>query len=573
MPRIFKGRRLSRRRIAVVAGVLLLVLLALPFIFTGALVRLVLARTPYAAFRPSFKSAGLNPLGAITLSGVALHDTGEHAQDLLLTADFELDAAELSHRTVLDEEFDMMVGQTITSRFSGTVQPKSRSASNEAGGRVARPWPQRSASGDGSDSCGEDGGEASPEASKDSQQTVQLHTRSRTSSMSSVIEIIQEADELLSSTGHSIGHSSGHDTNISDSGGTSGHDPQRPNQVLADIIRRRLSMRLQGLQTPATLVSSRFVQSNGSLVKADPETVDVQAGAVEEEIMSPSMQDTPDTMAGSEIWSSFHADRSSSASTATTWSYRSSEDVQPRVLASKTANDKESGTPAVSKTAETSEQIDSTVSAASSDQEKPALLRAGRSIPVLRRKSSGLPVASAASLKLQSRPSLPLPPKSDPEGLLPVDDGSSSSAIPIPKPTMRRYQSVATLRDHASDVSRTTSGVSDAALPLKQNGADKNGRGLERYSDGFQQTPSKPIRGMGGGITPSKLPSLRNTVSTTSLRTRAAASQGANVSPQTKAPTDVKEKLPVPRAAARSRLPSPSKVQASGLPRAAPRSA
>ncbi len=33
-------------------------------------------------------------------------------EEVLITADLGIDAAELSHTSVIDEEFDMMVGQT-----------------------------------------------------------------------------------------------------------------------------------------------------------------------------------------------------------------------------------------------------------------------------------------------------------------------------------------------------------------------------------------------------------------------------------------------------------------------------
>ncbi|SPO30979.1 uncharacterized protein UTRI_05384_B [Ustilago trichophora] len=534
-------------------------------------------------------------------------------EEVLLTADLELDTVELSHKTILDEEFDMMVGQTITTRFSGPVNPKTSSSASAGSRRQVR---ESGASGNSSGSAGEDGSELSPEASKDSQHTVQMHTRSRTSSMSSVIEMIQEADELLSSTSHSIGHSSGHDTNISETGGTSGHDPQKPNQVLAEIIRRRLSMRLQGLQTPVTLSSSRFVQSNGALVKANSASTDddddAQVEAGEEGVLSPSMQDTPDTMAGSEIWTSFHVDRSSSASTATTWSYRSNEDVVPRVLASKaiTAGDNEVEAPADDNVAadQQRERVSSTslavaVAAASHAAAAAAAETSGaRTIPALRRKSSGLPVARSTLSKPQPRPSLPLPSKSDP--LAPIktnveSKGSSSSDMPTAKPAMRRYQSIATLRSRPSEeVSKGTRDVPSPAAAAaaaadaaaKENSAAGGAitrRTTMRYSEGYQATPSKAIRSVASGITPSKLPSLRNAASTTSLRARAATAATAAAAaceqtvdaspsplPSRKPTSGIPQRLPVVSNAGRSRLPSPggARASASGLPRATPTS-
>ncbi|SPO30767.1 uncharacterized protein UTRI_05384 [Ustilago trichophora] len=542
-------------------------------------------------------------------------------EEVLLTADLELDTVELSHKTILDEEFDMMVGQTISSRFSNPVTSKTGSSAS-ADPRRRR---ESGASGNSSGSASEDSSELSRESGKDLQQTLQMQTRSRTSSMSSVIEMIQEADELLSSTGHSIGHSSGHDTNISDTDGTSGHDPhQKPNQVLAEIIRRRLSIRLQGLQTPVTLTtSSRFVQSNGALVKADSaatenveekeeeqreeEDEEAQVEAGEEGVLSPNMQDTPDTMAGSEIWTSFHVDRSSFASTATTWSYRSNEDVQPRLLASKPITTGRNGVeaPADDNVAVDQRQRERDSSTSSLVVSHAAETSGARAIPVLRRKSSGLPIARSTNSKSHSRPSLPLPTKSDP--LSPIHanvDHPSSSISVVSAPTklaMRRYQSVATLRSRPSsgkeviksklDVLPTSAAVAAAA---KENFAGGGGgpttscRRTMRYSEGYQATtPSKAIRSVGSGITPSKLPSLRNAASTTSLRARAAnaaaAAAAAAAADQTvdasasslrKLSSGIPQRLPNGSNNGRSRLPSPggTRVSASGLLQATPTS-
>ncbi|KAJ1017730.1 hypothetical protein NDA16_005049 [Ustilago loliicola] len=506
-------------------------------------------------------------------------------EEVLLTAEVEPDSAELSHRTILDEEFDMMVGQTITSRFSNPVKPsgkpKMRRASSEASAALIRPASQRITSDNGSGSSAEDGNESCPETSKDSQHTMQMRSRSRTSSMSSVIEIIQEADELLSSTGHSIGHSSGHDTNISDSGGTSGHDPQKPNQVLAEIIRRRVSMRLQGLQTPVTLVRTQPLQSETSDVTNTAANDDADIEEVEDNVMSPSMQDTPDTMAGSEIWSSFHADRSSTASTATTWSYRSTDDTLPRVRTISNTEALPHNKTIPSSCADTEpptlakdeadgtkqrERVDSSSSTASSNV-APLQSRSSPAIPVLRRKSSGLPVARATPQHKQSRPSLPLPMKSDSSTSPTASADASSSGLPMPKHAIRRHQSIASMQARSSDVGTDALLVPNVAFPNKDVSAGQNVPRTARYSDGHRATtPSKAIRSVGGGITPSKLPSLRNAASTTSLRAKAIADQGVDASPFRKAPSPAtmaasgipQRRLPTPKAAVRSRLPSPS---------------
>lgn len=439
----------------------------------------------------------------------------------------------------------MMVGQTITSRFSSTPakassKPVVRRASSEASGLVGT-----SASLHDEGTASEDGGESPMATSKDSLQTAILRPRSRTSSMSSVIEMIQEADELLSSTGHSIGHSSGHDTNISDTGGTSGHDPQKPNHVLAEIIRRRLSARLRALQTPTSVPTTRSSDversENGDL-SVKPSSA--HAGPTEEEVMSPSLQDTPDTMAGSEIWSSFHVDRSSTASTATTWSCRSTDDARP---ISKDSTPESAPTPASDPAA---------AEATSTEPREPVEPSPVRAIPTMRRKSSGLPVAQDRS-RFKQRPSLPLTSESGTSA--PTQSiVEASSAIPTAKPPMRRYQSVASLRSNAS-----ASFGKPVMTATKDGSAGQIATKPARYSDGVQNTPSKSIRSV-GSVTPSKLPSLRNTASTASLRARASAEQASSGIPQ---------RLGTPSAAGRSRLPSPSSARPSGLPLPASRTA
>ncbi|SPO36378.1 uncharacterized protein PSFLO_01849 [Pseudozyma flocculosa] len=140
------------------------------------------------------------------------------------------------------------------------------------------------------------------------------------------VEILKEAEEVLSSVGHSqpAASSSGHGS-ISDSCGTSGHDPQRrPNEVLAEIVRQRLALRLETALSgsPSTLMpvpapSIRpYNLGEGEITTGidDPS----ETAAIES---SPLVQDTPDTMAGSDAWSTFRTnDRDSSVSTATSWS-------------------------------------------------------------------------------------------------------------------------------------------------------------------------------------------------------------------------------------------------------------
>ena len=73
-------------RTAIVLTVLILILLALPFLFTTTLVRFALAQTPYARFSPLLDSASLSPSGALTLRGLALHEPDDPTCPQLLTA-------------------------------------------------------------------------------------------------------------------------------------------------------------------------------------------------------------------------------------------------------------------------------------------------------------------------------------------------------------------------------------------------------------------------------------------------------------------------------------------------------
>ncbi|KAJ9474865.1 hypothetical protein PHBOTO_004747 [Pseudozyma hubeiensis] len=462
-------------------------------------------------------------------------------EEVLLIADHDLDTADLSRETILDEEFDMRIGQAVSTRFScsgkGMTQPAKSTASGDP---IDASYSAVSKSNGGS----VDGGSLEgAEDSKDPQQTVQLPTRSRTSSMSSVIEMIQEPDELLSSTGHSIGHSSGHDTNISDSGGTSGHDPQRPNHVVAEYIRNRVSMRSRGLPTPVTLAVPRSTLVNGPAPDKKPSAFEEakETADFEGKDVSPNLQDTPDTMAGSEIWSSFHADRSSTVSTATTRSSGSTVEMPP-------APRTDSNTIATAKLDQP--QSDETLSAAASsiqsEERAPFEASTTRVIPILRRKSSGLPVARA-SVQKQSRPSLPLPRRSIP----PESPVGNASANTPPKPAIRRYQSVASLQ--------TSRGPADSSKPAGYGSV----RNTARYSDTSRATPSKLVHGVRGSITLSKLPSLRSTATTTEpLRSRSASEQGSSGS-------KINPRLQSPIASGRSRIPSRTGVRASGLPRPA----
>ena len=126
--------------------------------------------------------------------------TQSDEEEVLLTADLRLDPTGLPHTSLLDEEFDLIVGQTITRKSSATVKPSTtfalRGSRVEVPGTNSFPRSQRTNSQHGSGGSGEDNDELGRGGSKDSQQTVQLHTSSRNSSTSSVIEIIQEADEL-----------------------------------------------------------------------------------------------------------------------------------------------------------------------------------------------------------------------------------------------------------------------------------------------------------------------------------------------------------------------------------------
>ncbi|GAC94927.1 hypothetical protein PHSY_002500 [Pseudozyma hubeiensis SY62] len=462
-------------------------------------------------------------------------------EEVLLTEDLDLDTEELSRETILDEEFDMRIGQALSTQFSRSGKGMTQSAKpNVSGDPIDDSYSAVSRNNGGS----VDGGSLEgAEDSKDSQQTSQLPTRSRTSSMSSVIEMIQEADELLSSTGHSIGHSSGHDTNISDSGGTSGHDPQRPNHVVAEYIRHRVSMRSRGLPTPVTLAVARSTRFNEPAPDKKPSAfeVDEETADFEGKDLSPSLQDTPDTTAGSEIWSSFHADRSSTVSTATT---RSSGSTVEMSAAARTV----SNTIALANLDKP--QSNETLSAAASitqmEKRAPFVASTTRVIPILRRKSSGLPVARASVLK-QSRPSLPLPSKSIP----PESPVGNASANTPPKPAIRRYQSVASLQ--------TSRDPTDSRKPAGYGSV----RNMARYSDTSRATPSKSVHANGGSITPSKLPSLRSTASTTeTLRSRSASEQGSGGS-------KIDPRLQSPIASGRSRIPSRNGVRASGLPRPA----
>lgn len=471
-------------------------------------------------------------------------------EEVLLTADFDMDATGHFCATILDEEFDMMVGQTITTRFSGSgkanSQPKTQNGISEAADTQGTRATAKKSSYPVDDDV-----LSGTEDSKDSQQTVQMHARSRTSSMSSVIEMIQEADELLSSNGHSIGHSSSHDTNVSDSGGTSGHDPQRPNQVVAEILRSRMSMRSRGLPTPITLATARSVHSASIATNTEkPAAEETKVGAdLEDEAPSPDLQDTPDTMAGSEIWSAFHADRSSTASTATTWSNRSIDLAQPATRTSLPTVDvvKEEESGSHSRIATDDTRL--------TEKQGAADASASKMSPHLRRKSSCLPVARPTNQK-QSRPSLPLAPKSSSLAASVASTKTMNKAAVPSTAAMRRYQSVSGLQARAADVERST--VESQRLVASQGAS-----ATAHPSGGCLRTPSKPIRGVvREGVTPSKLPSLRSAASTSSLRSRAAVQKEPS-------PRTLTSRLRTPNAPGRSQLPCLVAVRASGLSRPA----
>ncbi|GAC77543.1 hypothetical protein PANT_27c00002 [Moesziomyces antarcticus T-34] len=438
-------------------------------------------------------------------------------EEVLLTEDLELDQAEISRHAMVDDEFDLHVGEAVTPRFSTPLKAQNKALVRQNSGSLAS------------------------ETSREAQVAPQESCRSRSSSMSSVIEIIQEADEILSSTGHSIGHSSGHDTTISDSGGTSGHDPQRPNQAAAEIIRRRMSLRKQGIQPPIML----FKRQPERAAVAEPadgatgaESV-VRTGCdgdvespVEDASTSPALQDTPDTMAGSEIWSSFHADRLSTTSSATTWSYRSSVDAPARLQSVSTRESVGSVKGATSKPAQSVPTDAASVRKAAQLGELPSASKPETTTrttppgqPMLRRKSSGIPTARERTVvpKPTPRPSWPLNAGSATSGsgaVSRIEKGESASKGP--GAAIRRYQSAASLRGAALRAEQDVTQASSATV-RKDGLASKDGARRARYSDGQHITPSKAIRSV-GGITPSKLPSLRSVASTSSLRSQGQAS-------------------------------------------------
>ncbi|SPO47634.1 uncharacterized protein PSANT_05322 [Moesziomyces antarcticus] len=437
-------------------------------------------------------------------------------EEVLLTEDLEWDQAEISRHAMVDDEFDLHVGEAVTPRFSTPLKAQNKALARQNSGSLASET-----------SCGAQ--VAPPES-----------CRSRSSSMSSVIEIIQEADEILSSTGHSIGHSSGHDTTISDSGGTSGHDPQRPNQAAAETIRRRMSLRKQGIHPPIML----FKRQPEREAVAEPADVATGEGIVlrtgcdgdaespvEDASTSTALQDTPDTMAGSEIWTSFHADRLSTTSSATTWSYRSSVDAPARMQSVSTRESVGSVKEATSKPAKSVTTDAASVRKAAQLGELPSAAKIETTTsttpsaqPMLRRKSSGIPTARERAVV----------PKPTPRPSWPLNAASATSLNPVsriekgeiaskgPGAGIRRYQSAASLRGAAFRAEQDVNQASSAAV-RKDGLASQDVARRARYSDGQHITPSKAIRSV-GGITPSKLPSLRSVASTSSLRSQGQAS-------------------------------------------------
>ena len=65
----------------------LLVIVSIPFLFTAAIVRVILARTPYAAFHPTFQSASLSLSGQLVIAGLTLRDISVPGDQTLLSVE------------------------------------------------------------------------------------------------------------------------------------------------------------------------------------------------------------------------------------------------------------------------------------------------------------------------------------------------------------------------------------------------------------------------------------------------------------------------------------------------------
>ena len=74
------------RRVLIAGGLSFAALLAAPFVFTGALVRYGLARSPYRDLPMTFRSATLNPGGTVTLHDVKIPDGNKPDARALLSA-------------------------------------------------------------------------------------------------------------------------------------------------------------------------------------------------------------------------------------------------------------------------------------------------------------------------------------------------------------------------------------------------------------------------------------------------------------------------------------------------------
>ncbi|PWY97013.1 hypothetical protein BCV70DRAFT_219808 [Testicularia cyperi] len=490
-------------------------------------------------------------------------------EEVLLTADIDLDHAVLAKGSLIDDQFDLMVGRSLSTRFTpAATAATSKVTINQ------QDQPQhvqrRSSVGSSSD----------------------FHSAS---SNEDVMELLRQADELLSSTGHSIGHSSSHEGTVSDSGGTSGHDPQRPNQILAEIVKQRLALRMRGLLSDNgsdTLASAKKTHDDPASLDEDClGNAEQSSKTATDASHSPALQDTPDTMAGSEIWTSFHADRASTASTATTWSDRSSkspvEMMQHKLLHTKAADDTAvSDTSSATDLANRASKLSLAVAAVEQvsgdrigrDGHQPEISEAEEaataacSSTVSRsgsagsapRKASGLPVSSRIAAPLLSKAAGPANRNGHTGEGKPVRRISDQTEVirsnkTVRAPMLRRHQSLANLQAPTSAPSQipalpktaATCGATPSKMPLRWSGN--------------VASPAGPSSLPRAHTPPSKLPGLRATASTTSLRTRAStmplrAHAACEASPTSSIPMR------------KSIVRTPATPRPSGLPVAASRS-
>ncbi|KAN0062512.1 hypothetical protein ACQY0O_005043 [Thecaphora frezii] len=162
-------------------------------------------------------------------------------------------------------------------------------------------------------------------------------TAARADPCEEAIETLNGTDEEFSNQrDKGVPSSAGHES-FSEACGTSGHDPQsRPNEVLAEMVRQRLALRLEGALSGSSTILKRFAGADGetappSLLEVRDRMDEAEDGATSLERSpvargpatesSPVIQDTPDTLASSGVWSMYRTNgRDSSGSTATTWS-------------------------------------------------------------------------------------------------------------------------------------------------------------------------------------------------------------------------------------------------------------